>query len=119
MRTVIVGASPKPERYSNKAQKMLIANGHDVVGVRPGIAEIEGMLCVPRLAEVSGAADTVTMYVSASKSSTMIDDLLALKPRRVIFNPGSENPVLEAALLEAGILVEHACTLVLLTTNQY
>ena len=49
----------------------------------------------------------------------MINDLLELKPRRVIFNPGSENPVLEAALLEAEVLVDHACTLVLLTTNQY
>jgi uncharacterized protein len=119
MRTVIVGASPKPERYSNKAQKMLIANGYEVVGVRPGIAEIEGMLCVPGLVDVPGTLDTVTMYVSASKSSSMIDDFLALEPRRVIFNPGSENSVLEAALLEAGIIVDHACTLVLLTTNQY
>ena len=119
MRTVIVGASPKPERYSNKAQKMLIANGHEVVGVRPGITEIAGMLCVPGLSDISGAVDTVTMYVGASKSASMISDLLALKPRRVIFNPGSENPVLEAALLEAGILVDHACTLVLLTTDQY
>ena len=119
MRTVIVGASPKLERYSNKAQKMLIANGHEVVGVRPGITKIEGMLCVPGLSDVSGPVDTVTMYVAASKSSSMVNDLLALKPRRVIFNPGSENPALEAALLEAGILVEHACTLVLLTTDQY
>ncbi|MBT5558516.1 MAG: CoA-binding protein [Proteobacteria bacterium] len=119
MRTIIVGASPKPERYSNKAQKMLIANGHEVVGVRPGIAEIEGMLCVPGLVDISGAVDTVTMYVSASRSSSMIDDLLALEPRRVIFNPGSENALLEAALLEAGVIVDHACTLVLLTTNQY
>ena len=119
MRTVIVGASPKPERYSNKAQKMLIANGHEVVGVRPGIKEIEGMLCVHGLSEVSAAVDTVTMYVSAAISSSMINDLLELKPRRVIFNPGSESPALEAALLEAGILVDHACTLVLLTTDQY
>jgi predicted CoA-binding protein len=119
MRTVIVGASPKPERYANKAQQMLVVNDHEVVGVRPGITEIEGMLCVPGLKNVTGIVDTVTMYISASRSSSMIDDLLELKSRRVIFNPGSENPVLEAALREAGILVDHACTLVLLNTKQY
>ena len=119
MRTAILGASPKPDRYSNKAQQMLKEYGHETIGVRPGMDEIDGMPCVPAIGDISGDIDTVTVYVSPVISAGMLDQLLELKPRRVIFNPDAENPDLEQPLADAGIEVVHACTMVLLRTNQY
>ena len=74
---------------------------------------------VPSVQELSGHVDTVTMYVSAKISSQLEDALLTLKPGRVIFNPGAENPKLRAFLDSNGIGTEEACTLVLLTTGQF
>ena len=118
-RVVILGASDKPDRYSHKAQLLLREHGHEVVPVHPKLASIEGVPVVADLSQVSGAVDTVTMYVGAAISSGLADKLIALKPRRVIFNPGSENPALVAKLEAADIAVEEACTLVLLRTGQF
>lgn len=118
-RVMIVGASDNPERYSHKALLMLREHGHEAIPVHPKLERIEG---IPVLHDISAAArpvDTVTMYVGPQISSGLAEQLIALQPRRVIFNPGSENPALEDRLRAAGVQVEEACTLVLLRTGQY
>ncbi len=118
-RVVVVGASPKEERYSNRAVRLLVEHGHEVVPVNPAESSIEGIPVVPRLDDLGGHVDTVTLYVSPKISSAMEEPLTALNPDRVIFNPGTENPALCAALKAHGIHTEEACTLVLLNTGQF
>lgn len=118
-RVVIIGASDNPERYSHQAQLLLRQHGHEVVPVHPKLAEIEGVPVVADVSAISGPVDTVTLYVGPQISLTLKDKLIALKPRRVIFNPGTENAALEQALMNAGIACEEACTLVLLRTGQF
>lgn len=118
-RVVIVGASDNPERYSHRALLSLQQRGHAVVPVHPKLVEIEGIAVVADLSTITGAVDTVTMYVGAAISGGLTEKLIALKPRRVIFNPGAENAVLAEALQQAGIACVEACTLVLLSTGQF
>ena len=118
-RVVIVGASNNPERYSHRALLLLRKHGHEVVPVHPTLAEIEGTPVVADVGLISGPVDTVTMYVGAAISAGLQDRLIALKPKRVIFNPGAENALLAEALQKAGIACEDACTLVLLNTGQF
>ena len=93
-RVVVVGASPNPERYSNHAVRLLVQHGHEVVPINPAVSSIEGISVVPRLEDITGHVDTVTLYVSAQRSSALEGPLAALHPDRVIFNPGAENPAL-------------------------
>ena len=118
-RVVIIGASDNPERYSHQAQLLLRQHGHEVVPVHPKLAEIEGVPVVADVSAISGPVDTVTLYIGPQISLTLKDKLIALKPRRVIFNPGTENAALKEALTNAGIACEEACTLVLLRTGQF
>lgn len=118
-RVVILGASDKADRYSHKAQLLLSEHGHEVVPVHPKLASIEGVPVVADLSLIAGPVDTVTMYLGPATSGGLADKIAALRPHRVIFNPGSENPPLAAKLEAAGIAVEEACTLVLLRTGQY
>jgi len=118
-RVAVLGASHKPERYSNKAVRMLKEYGHTVIPVAPGRAVIEDLPVAPDLGSVEGAVDTLTLYVGPERSSQLQEAILALRPGRVILNPGTESPALEQALTEAGIPWQHACTLVLLRTGQF
>ncbi len=118
-RVVVLGASDNPERYSNQAVNRLRDNHHEVVPVHPKLVQIDGVEVVPSLAAVDGPVDTLTVYVSPKISSTLVDDIVALEPGRVIFNPGAENPELETELSDAGIPTLQACTLVLLSTGQF
>lgn len=118
-RVVIVGASNNPERYSHRTLLLLRKHGHEVVPVHPKLTEIESVPVIADLRLITGPVDTVTMYVGPAISSGLTEKLVALNPRRVIFNPGAENAVLEAALQQAGIACEEACTLVLLNTGQF
>ena len=115
----VLGASPKPERYSNQAVRLLLEHGHRVIPIHPIIKAIEGLPVSASLSDVAEGIDTLTIYVSPALSTPLTDDILALHPRRVIFNPGTENPTLNAVLTEAGIDIEEACTLVLLNTGQF
>lgn len=115
----VLGASRKPERYSNQAIRLLRTCGHTVIPVNPAQTEIEGLVVVPDVNSLPPNIDTVTMYLSPAHSAGLLPALLALRPKRVIFNPGAENPALEHGLEEAGIRVEEACTLVLLRTGQF
>jgi predicted CoA-binding protein len=116
---VVLGASPKPERYSNQAVRALRDHGHEVIPVHPARSHIEDIPAVPNLASVTGPVDTLTVYVSPAHSLPLADDIIRLRPGRVILNPGTESPALEARLTEAQIPWQHACTLVLLATGQF
>lgn len=115
----VLGASTKPARYSNKAVRLLKEKGYTVVPVHPAFSEIEGLEVVKTLAAIDQPVDTLTMYVSAKLSTPVTDEIIQLKPGRVIFNPGTENPELQQQLVDAGIEVEEACTLILLNTGQF
>ncbi len=119
MNVAILGASNKPARYSNQAVVLLSEKGHTVFPIHPALAEIDGHLVFKRLADIPVAMDTVTMYVSPAHQTNLADELIAAAPRRVIFNPGTENPELEKRLAEGGIDVIQACTLVMLRTGQF
>lgn len=118
-RVAVLGASPKEDRYSYKAIKMLSEHGHNPLPVHPAGHDVLGFKGIKSLDDISEPVDTLTMYVGAAKSDQEIERILRLKPRRVIFNPGSENPGLETKLREAGIEVIEACTLVMLRTEQF
>lgn len=118
-RVVILGASANPERYSNRAMHMLREHGHEAIPVHPALAEIDGIPVSPSLARIDGPVDTLTLYVNPAVSEPLAGDIIALRPGRVIFNPGTESASLKEALDTAGIPTQEACTLVLLSTNQF
>lgn len=115
----VLGASPKPERYSNKAIRLLLEHDHAVFPVHPAMDEVEGLPVNKSLSDINGPIDTLTVYISSKHSSPMTDEIVRMKPGRVIFNPGTENPELYTCLETAGIPFEEACTLVLLNSNQF
>ena len=117
-RTLIIGASNNPERYAYKAAERLLAHGHEIelLGLRPDT--IFGKTIDTERKAYEGL-DTVTLYVGPQRQPEYYDYIIDLKPRRVIFNPGTENFEFEAILTEKGIIAEEACTLVLLGTGQY
>jgi len=98
---------------------MLRQHGHTVIPVHPLHKQIEGIPAVASIEQLPRGIDTVTMYLGPAASGPITEALVALKPRRVIFNPGSESSALEDRLREVGVAVERACTLVLLQTGQY
>ena len=116
--TLVLGASLKPNRYSNYAIQRLVANNIEVkaLGVRTG--EVSGVTIETEKLPFENI-DTVTLYLNPKRQEEYYDYILALNPRRVIFNPGTENPVFYKILKENNIEFEAACTLVLLSTNQY
>lgn len=118
-KVVIVGASDNPERFAYKAMVMLKEYGHEPILVHPTLKEIDGQLVHADLELVPMPIDTLTMYVNPRISVSMKDKIIALKPRRVIFNPGTENPAIAFDLKKTGIDTIHACTLVMLSTGQF
>ncbi|MDA7921018.1 CoA-binding protein [Verrucomicrobiales bacterium] len=116
---VILGASNKPERYAYKAFVTLLKYGHEPIPVHPDVSEIEGVPVFPNLASVEGKVDTMTLYVNPTISEPLVDEIIALQPRRVIFNPGTESALLKEKLEAADIAAEESCTLVLLETGQF
>lgn len=118
MRVAILGASDNPSRYSYKAYNLLKESGHSSFLVNPNHTTLLGQTCHKSLRELKDI-DTVTVYVNPNILENVIEDLIVLAPKRVIFNPGSENPLIYESLLEKGIRIEEACTLVLLNTNQF
>jgi len=116
---VVLGASNNPERIAYQALGRLLGHGHDVIPVSPKGGSIHGLAVLPDLRAIQQPVDTLTMYVAPHRQQAMLDEIVALHPRRVIFNPGSENPALYETLQRRGIEVEEACTLVLLSTHQF
>lgn len=119
-KTVVLGASTNPGRYSFMAAEMLSEYGHEVVpvGLRKGVLAGEEILDIRSWPPVDDV-HTVTLYIGPSHQDGLLDYLTRLKPARVIFNPGTENPALEQALEKQGIAVQEACTLVMLRSGQY
>jgi len=115
----VIGASAKEERYSNKAMKMLAEYGHTAVPIATVGDTILGQKTYAHLADVPGAINTVTMYVGPARQQGLFEQIIAAHPRRVIFNPGSENANEYERLKTAGIEAIEACTLVLLRTGQF
>ena len=117
-KTLVIGASINPERYAHKAIHLLLKHEIEVVpmGIRPGLVANLSIVS-PFIAQVN--IHTITLYLGASKQEPYYDFILKINPKRVLFNPGTENPKLAKLLNGKGILWENACTLVLLSTNQY
>ena len=117
-KTLVFGASLKPERYANLAIHRLIDHGHEVVAFGSKKGEVAGVLINTELISYKDI-DTITLYVNPQNQSIYYDYLIKLQPRRIIFNPGTENPEFYNLLKQNNIEAEVACTLVLLSTNQY
>lgn len=115
----VLGASNNPERYAFLALKLLQEKGHRVIPVNPTLQEIGGLPVLKSLSELTESVDTLTLYVGAARLPVLMAEILALKPGRVIFNPGTESPELQSALDAAGIPWLEACTLVLLRSGQF
>ncbi len=115
----VLGASPKRNRYSNMAVRQLKDNGYEVIPVNPAYDKVEGIPTVPDLSSIEKDIDTLTVYVNPYQGEKVIDEILSLKPGRVIFNPGSESYAVIKALEDAGIPYLTACTLVMLGTGQF
>jgi len=116
--TVILGASAKPNRYSNMAQIRLKELGHEVIPVNPVEKEILGDKVMNTLKDVWQDVDTLTVYVNAGRLAPLLDQIIRLAPQRIIFNPGAEAPEFYHEFPEHIEVVE-ACTLVMLNTGQY
>ena len=118
MKTLVIGASTNKERYSYKAINNLIAKSHQVVaiGVKKGMV-LDISIETEKL--TFQGIDTVTLYLNPKVQQEYYDYILSLKPRRVIFNPGTENEEFYEVLKTNNIAFEESCTLVLLATNQY
>ncbi len=120
MKTVVIGASTNPSRYSYIASNMLKEYGHEVVpvGIKKGkVAEkqILDLRLQPKIDDVH----TVTLYLGPQNQPEWYDYILSLKPKRIIFNPGTENGELVQLAQQNSIETENACSLVLLSTRSY
>lgn len=116
---VVLGATPKEERYANMAMKLLVEHGHHAVPVNPAFDEVLGEKCYQSIADVPSPIDTVTLYLGQARSEPLIAEILQAQPRRIIFNPGAENPHLGREAEARGIEVVEGCTLVMLRTGQF
>lgn len=120
---LVIGAHNDPTKFANKAIKLLEAHGHQAIAVNPNFKDVMGKRCYASAGEwarESGLhADTVTLYVRPELSNNIIEEIVELKPNRVIFNPGTENPKLQAALKLAKIPYVEDCTLVMLNSNSF
>lgn len=115
----VLGASPKPERYSNQAIRLLAGFDYRPIPVNPAYDEVEGLTCFSGLSAIGKPVHTVTVYLGPARSTPLIDEILAADPQRIILNPGAENEELAAAASGAGIEVVEGCTLVMLRTGLF
>lgn len=116
--TLVIGASEHSHRYSNKAIRALLQKQHQVVAIGKQTGEVNGVEIVTEL-PTDIKIDTVTLYINPTLQKAYETFLIELNPRRVIFNPGTENHTFQKQLEKSGIHTLNACTLVLLATNQY
>lgn len=117
-KTLVLGATTKPERYAFRAINMLIQKGHTVLAIGQNTGEVAGVKIYTKAIPVKNI-DTVTLYLNPARQRDYYNYIIEAQPKRVIFNPGSENPELYQLLELNNIKFEIACTLVLLATNQY
>jgi predicted CoA-binding protein len=117
-KTLVLGASTKPDRYAYKAVEMLVNNGHSVIAIGQNTGEVAGISIKTKNIPLKNV-NTVTLYLNPIRQKDYYNYIVSTQPKRVIFNPGTENPEFYQLLKLNNIKVEVACTLVLLTTNQY
>ncbi len=115
---LVLAAATNPSRFSHKAVKSLVRNGYEVmaVGFRPGfIDDVEILTGMPEISDV----DTVLLYMGEKRQREYYDYLYGLKPRRVIFNPGTKNPELRRLLKKKGIESLEDCALIMLSSGTF
>lgn len=119
-KTVIIGATTNPARYAFLAAKMLTSYNHEIVpvGIKEGAVEGKEILDIFQKPSVPGV-DTVTLYIGPQRQPEYYDYILGLKPKRIIFNPGTENTEFERMAEAKGIETVEGCTLVMLRSGQY
>jgi predicted CoA-binding protein len=117
-KTLVLGASGNPSRYSYLAVQRLRSHGHPVVAIGRRRARVADTDIITEKEPVKDI-DTVTLYMNKQHQQEFHDYILSLNPKRIIFNPGAENDELERMAAEKGIKTMDACTLVMLSTNQY
>lgn len=118
LKTLVLGATNNPGRYAYLAVSRLVRNGHPVIAVGRSGGIVEGISIQPDF-PADNDIHTISMYLNARNQEMYVAHILEVLPRRIIFNPGSENPVLEKQARAKGIIVEEACTLVMLATGSY
>lgn len=118
--TLVLGASTNPSRYSFLAIQHLRAAEHPVLALGGRTGLVEDVSIYTAWEELPDAPiDTITLYIGPDRQPEHYEQIIRAKPRRIIFNPGTENPALERLAKEKGIQSLQACTLVMLRTNQY
>jgi uncharacterized protein len=117
-KTLVLGATTKPERYAYKAMNMLTQKGHTVLAIGQNAGEVAGVKIQTKAIPVKNI-DTVTLYLNPVRQRDYYNYIIEAQPKRVVFNPGTENPEFYQLLELNNIKAEVACTLVLLATNQY
>ncbi|MDQ3622496.1 MAG: CoA-binding protein [Verrucomicrobiota bacterium] len=116
---VVLGATPKTDRFAYRAMKMLREYGERPIPVNPAFKEILGETCYASISEVPEPIDTVTVYIGAARSEALIAEIVSARPRRIIFNPGAENERLAREAEATQIQVVHDCTLVMLQAGAF
>jgi uncharacterized protein len=115
---VVLGASPNPERFSYKAVRRLIRYDHEVIAIGKRAGMIEETPIINTQPVITGV-HTVVMYLAPYHQGEIFDYVLSLRPKRVIFNPGTESPEFDEFLESYNIEVVHDCTLVMLAENRF
>lgn len=115
----VLGASKKEDRYSYKAVALLKEYGHMVYPINPQFDELLGFKSFPGLEYLPIKPDTLSLYINSKRVEEAVDKIIALKPGRVIFNPGTESQVAMDRLKAEGIDVIEGCTLIMLKTSQF
>jgi len=117
-KTLILGATTDSGRYANLAANRLVDHGYAIVNVGLKSGDVAGVnIEKPQI--IHNDIDTISLYINPLNQASLYDYILLTNPKRIIFNPGAENPVLELLARKRGIQTEVACTLVLLNTGQY
>ena len=119
VKVAVLGASPKEDRFSFKAVRLLKQNGFQPIPVHPAGHTVDGIDGLKSLTEITESIDTLSMYVNSKISDGEKENILNLNPRRVVFNPGTENSGLAKVLEEAGIEVVENCTLIMLNSGLF
>ncbi len=117
-KTLVLGATTKTDRYAFKAIQQLVEKGHSVLAVGQNVGEVAGIKIQTKAIPLKNI-DTVTLYLNPTRQRDYYNYIVEAQPKRVIFNPGTENPEFYQLLQLNNIKVEVSCTLVLLATNQY
>jgi predicted CoA-binding protein len=117
-KTLVLGATPDPARYAYLAANRLVKSGHSIVNVGIKTGEVAGVP-IEKPETIHKDIDTITLYVGPMNQPPLYDYIINTYPKRIIFNPGTENNELRKMAEEKGIETEYACTLVLLSIGQY